>query len=52
MKIFISSTEYAIVIDTKEASLWEWLQCLEEQYPLSCDFCETKRRSPTRRWKI
>jgi len=34
MKILISSTEWAIIIDTKEASLWEWLTCLEEQYPV------------------
>ena len=34
MKIFISATEYAIVIDLDEASLWEWLTCLEEQYPI------------------
>ncbi len=34
MKIFISSTEYAIVIDTKETTLEEWMICLEQQYPL------------------
>lgn len=34
MKIWVSSTEYAIVINTKEANLWEWLTCLKEQYPL------------------
>lgn len=34
MKIFVSTTEYAVVIDLDEASLWEWLTCLEEQYPL------------------
>jgi len=32
MKILVSSTDYAIVIDTKEALLEEWLKCLEEQY--------------------
>lgn len=34
MKIWVSSTEYAILIDLKKANLWEWLTCLEEQYPL------------------
>ena len=34
MKCLISTTDYAIFIDLKEASLWEWLTCLEEQYPL------------------
>lgn len=34
MKVFILSTDYAIVIDLDEASLWEWMTCLEEQYPL------------------
>lgn len=34
MKILISSTEYAIIIDLNEATLWEYLTCLEEQYPI------------------
>ena len=35
MKIFVSSTEYVIVIDTKETTLEEWMMiCLEQQYPL------------------
>jgi len=34
MKMLVSSTEYAIIIDLNEANLWEWLTCLEEQYPL------------------
>lgn len=33
MKVAISSTEYAIIIDLEETSLAEWLLCLEEQYP-------------------
>ena len=35
MKVFISCTEYAIVIELEEAHLWEWLTCLEEQYALT-----------------
>ena len=34
MKIKVSSTEYEIIIDTKETTLVEWLMCLEAQYPL------------------
>ena len=34
MKVLVSCTEYSIIIDLKEASLWEWVTCLEEQYPL------------------
>jgi len=37
MKLLISSTEYRIVIDTKETNLLEWLMCLEAQYPLAED---------------
>ena len=46
MKVFVSTTEYAIVIDLEEANLWEWLTCLEEQYPLNHNFCETKTKYP------
>jgi len=49
MKIFVSCTEWAILIDLEEANLWEWLTCLEEQYPLKCDFCETKQEKSTRK---
>jgi len=34
MKVLVSSTEYAVVIDTKEISFIEWMMNLEEQYPL------------------
>ena len=37
MKIFVSSTDWAIVIDINEASLWEWMTCLEEQYPIGME---------------
>lgn len=40
MKILISSTEYAIIIDTKETTLDEWLICLEQQYPIGIDGLE------------
>ena len=33
MKVFVSSTDWSIIIDLNEAKLWEWLTCLEEQYP-------------------
>ncbi len=54
MKIFISATEYAIVIDLDEASLWEWLTCLEEQYPIGLVKPKQKNntRKGARRWKI
>jgi len=32
-RILISSTEYAIVVDTEETTLDEWMICLEQQYP-------------------
>jgi len=34
MKVYISSTEFGIMIDLEEASLWEWLKCIEEQFPM------------------
>jgi len=34
-KIYITCTEWAIFIDLDKATLWEWLTCLEEQYPIT-----------------
>ena len=45
MRILISSTEYAIIVDTKETTLEEWMICLEQQYPLGIDGLEWLREA-------
>ena len=44
MKILVSTTEYSIIIDLDKASLWEWMTCLEEQYPLKKENCKSRLR--------